>query len=158
MNIIDERKILEGKATKRAIYFGYGSKLDTKNGRVLSCSPASYYYVTGINYDNYEADKFRKLSEKIHNDDSLERTKLEKKLIPMMKNIWLNNRSSIFSPYEVRFFQWKNEFMLNYNELEGNKLLLQRVYKLLKKWENLSQNEHYTLNNAEKRLIKKGEK
>lgn len=157
--LIKLRKKLEKKYTRYALYFD--SYLPCKNNRIMSISPTSYWHNTGINANGIDMKKYKDLSEKIHQFED-ERQKIEKEIKKILK-IKYNNEIGGYNNY---FFQLK-DFILSFDFFEFNtylqkerretlkKIEFNRIVNLLKKWSFLSQDYHYKVNNAEKRISKK---
>lgn len=153
MGDLKERKKLEKKYTNLCLYNEI--PLPRKGLRIMSVSPTSYYYETGINPKSGDVPIFRNLNKKSHYGLRL---KIEKEVLEVLQNCFdgyffkIKEKVLRLSLEELNsIFQRKNKKTIknkNYN----------RLIKLLRRWEEESKNCHYKLNNAQKRLSKKFEK
>lgn len=152
MEAIKERKKLEKKYTKLCLK--YKHSLPTKNGRIMSVSPTSYYYNTDVNPIAGDIPYFRKLNEKAHYGIRL---KIEREVLEILQNC-----------FKGHFFQVKDKVLkisfekLNIIFQRNSKKTIKldkynRLIKLLRRWGEESKNCHYKINSAEKRLSKKYE-
>lgn len=153
MKVIKERKKLEKKYTKLCLK--YKHSLPSKNGRIMSISPTSYYYDCGVNPQAGDVPYFRELNKKSHYGIRL---KIEKEVLEILQDC-----------FKGHFFQVKDKvFKISFENLNkifqrNNKKTIKldkynRLIKLLRRWGEESKNCHYKINSAEKRLSKKYEK
>lgn len=149
---LKERKKLEKKYTKLCLK--YKHSLPSKNGRIMSVSPTSYYYNTNVNPIAGDIPYFRKLNEKAHYGIRL---KIEKEVLEILQDC-----------FKGHFFQVKDKVLkisfekLNIIFQRNKKKTLKldkynRLIKLLRRWGEESKTCHYKINSAEKRLSKKYE-
>ena len=125
------------------------------NGRILSFSPYKADNDTnkGNKFSIYTNYKYSNLSKALHKYSNNERTEIEReinKLIPLEDHILhifftetLNTRINI-----RRYCDSNRIPMLSNNQIN-------RLWKLIEKWRDLSQNIHYSMTKQEKRKIKR---
>ena len=153
MNYINKRKMLEKKYCNICLHNKL--PLEQKGDRVLSVSPGSYFYHTGINATTKDVIEYKRLSKKAHNGYRLYLENEVNKIVPVkeiLKELKINY-----------FFEFKNAIVeSSFEELNGllyslkiktlKKYQYNRMVRLLKIWGKESTKYHYFVTGAKRRL------
>ena len=153
MNYINKRKMLEKKYCNICLHNKL--PLEQKGDRVLSVSPGSYFYHTGINATIKDVIEYKRLSKKAHNGYRLYLENEVNKIVPVkeiLKELKINY-----------FFEFKNAIAEgSFEELNGllyslkiktlKKYQYNRMVRLLKIWGKESTKYHYFVTGAKRRL------
>lgn len=150
MSVLKERKKLEREYTNICLHNKIS--LPSKNNRLMSVSPTSFYYHTDVNPMVGDVPYFQELNRTSHYGL---RAKLEREALEILQDC-----------FEGHFFQIKDKVLnLSFDELnrkfqKNKKSTIKvdkynRLLKLFRRWSEESKECHYKLNNAQKRLSKK---
>ena len=153
MSVINKRIILEKKYTNICLYNSL--PLQQRGTKILAVSPGSFYYHTGIRAKIKDIMKYKKLSEKAHFG---ERLKIENEV-----NELINIKEFCSKNFIDYFFEMKNIiieltldnlnamlYLFNMNTLRKHQY--NRLMRLFRKWSLESNDCHYKISGAKRRL------
>ncbi len=132
MSVINKRIILEKKYTNICLYNSL--PLQQRGTKILAVSPGSFYYHTGIRAKIKDIMKYKKLSEKAHFG---ERLKIENEV-----NELINIKEFCSKNFIDYLFEMKTLRKHQYN----------RLMRLFRKWSLESNDCHYKISGAKRRL------
>ena len=153
MSIISKRIMLEKKYTNICLYNSL--PLQQRGTKILSASPGSFYYHTGIRANAKDVIEYKELSKKAHFGIRLQ--------IENEVNSLINISDFCSKSYVDYFFEMKNIIMeLSLEKLNAmlhlfkmntlRKYQYNRLMRLFRKWSLESNNCHYKIDGAKRRL------